>query len=640
VIVATAGHVDHGKSTLVHALTGIDPDRWEEERVRGLTIDLGFAWCRTRAGPADMTLGFVDVPGHRQFLSNMLAGCGVIDIALLAVSAREGWMPQTEEHCQILHLLGVDRGAVALTFADTVDRDQVALVERQVADKLSDTTLSNASIVPTARSQPATIEALRALLTREAERVLAHDTVGSSPDRPRLWIDRSFTLPGAGQVVTGTLGGGSLVLGEPVDLVGQSGRSSARLRDTHVYGKSAPVATPTARVGVSLAKVKRVPERGDALVRADQWTGGRRWQVGLHPVRELSGPIEPRGGYHVYIGATHAAAQLRYPSTELEAADVSAPADGAPPFARLHLAVPIQPVSLGDRFILRDEGRSRTVGGGVILAVDEIAVPYTHDQLLERWNAIHGHRRGSAGAPLSRQGSDALAAVLVSQAGGAAERTKIEALVGPTGPWELLDLASSASESALAGCRLAVLGDSIVGRVAAHRRASELVAAVARNGVVDAPSDTLGRRVAAELERAGLVDQRNGQLSKPGVADHDAQLVTAQASVVAALAAADTPLLADNELRVATGLGSRPIDDLVRSGRLVRIGPFIGTPQQLQSMTRVVHDALCGGLGSTSELRRELGLSRKYTVPVLEALDARGLTSRDGDRRRWVGPPL
>jgi len=198
-VIATAGHVDHGKSTLVLALTGRDPDRWAEEKRRGLTIDLGFAWTDLGGRP----VGFVDVPGHERFVKNMLAGVDGADAALFVVAADEGWKPQSEEHLAVLDLIGIERGVVALTRADIVDDDRLELAALEVGERLEGTTLEGSEVVATAAPSGRGIDRLRDALAGALDGVTDEDR-----GRPRLWIDRSFTIGGAGTIVTGTLVGG------------------------------------------------------------------------------------------------------------------------------------------------------------------------------------------------------------------------------------------------------------------------------------------------------------------------------------------------------------------------------------------------------------------------------------------------
>ncbi len=227
-VVGTAGHVDHGKSTLIRALTGIDPDRLREEKERGMTIDLGFAWLRL---PSGLEVSIVDVPGHERFVHNMLAGVGGIDIALLVVAADEGVMPQTREHVAILDLLGVDTGVVALTKRDLVDDEWLELVQADVAEYLAETSLAAAPIVACSATTGFGLD----VLTETLERMLAQERRRPSTGQPRLPIDRVFTIAGFGTVVTGTLIDGELRLGQELEI--QPGGLRARVRGLQTHRK-------------------------------------------------------------------------------------------------------------------------------------------------------------------------------------------------------------------------------------------------------------------------------------------------------------------------------------------------------------------------------------------------------------------
>ena len=344
-VVATAGHVDHGKSTLVRALTGIDPDRWAEEKRRGLTIDLGFAWC-TLPGAGDVA--FVDVPGHVRFISNMLAGVGAVDACLFVVAATEGWKPQSEEHLRILDLLGVGSGVVALTMATLVDDDALELARLEIAERMAGTFLAGAEIVAVDAPGGVGIDTLAAAI----DRVTASATDPDDRGRPRLWIDRAFAARGAGTVVTGTLTGGSLTVGD--ELLVEPGAASVRVRALQSHEQAHEQIGPGRRVAVNLAGIAhREVERGNALVRAGQWFNATRIDCELRVVPGLTHDVSRRGAYHAHIGSGEYAVKLRLLD------------NGA---ARLHLPVAL-PLVAGDRYVLRESGRGETVGGGAILDV-------------------------------------------------------------------------------------------------------------------------------------------------------------------------------------------------------------------------------------------------------------------------------
>ena len=245
-VLGTAGHVDHGKSVLVHALTGIDPDRLREEKERGMTIDLGFAWLKL---PSGREVGIVDVPGHEHFIKNMLAGVGGINLALLVIAANEGVMPQTREHLAILDLLGIQRGIVAITKKDLVDDECLSLVRMEIEELLAFTTLSEAPIIPVSA---VTGEGLTEL-TSAIDQLLDSTAQGEDINRPRLPIDRVFTMAGSGTVVTGTLIDGSLTVGQTVEITPAGLKS--RLRGLQTHKARINTANPGNRVAANLVGV-------------------------------------------------------------------------------------------------------------------------------------------------------------------------------------------------------------------------------------------------------------------------------------------------------------------------------------------------------------------------------------------------
>jgi selenocysteine-specific elongation factor len=234
-VIATAGHVDHGKSTLVRGLTGVEPDRFAEERRRGLTIDLGFA---EMVSPSGVSIAFVDVPGHVRFIKNMLAGVGAVDTCLFVVAANEGWKPQSEEHLRILELVGVRRGVVVLTKIDVAGDDLVGLALAEVAESLAGSPLDRAEVVAVDATDGAGLEELRWAL----DRLVTAAPPAVDRGRPRLWVDRSFAIRGAGTVVTGTLTDGPLAVGEQVEVATRQGVHRLRIRGLQSFGRDRDVA--------------------------------------------------------------------------------------------------------------------------------------------------------------------------------------------------------------------------------------------------------------------------------------------------------------------------------------------------------------------------------------------------------------
>jgi selenocysteine-specific elongation factor len=355
-VVATAGHVDHGKSSLVLALTGTDPDRWPEEKARGLTIDLGFAGATL---PSGRRCALVDVPGHVRFIKNMLAGVGAVDACLFVVAATEGWKPQSEEHLRILGLLGVHAGVVALTKVDLLDPELVELARLELAERLAGSPLATAEVVevsaPTGHGVGEVAHAL--------DRLLGVTPRSADDGRPRLWVDRAFAAAGAGTVVTGTLSGGSLTVDDEVEIapLGQRGR----VRGLQSLHQDHRTLGPGHRAAVNLAGVgHRAVERGHALVEPGRWHLTQRFDATLEVLAGLDHPVSRRGAHLAYLGSGEQAVRLR-----VLGPDAIEP--GTSGRVRVHLptALPLLP---GDRYVLRDAGRGETVGGGEVLDVDPV----------------------------------------------------------------------------------------------------------------------------------------------------------------------------------------------------------------------------------------------------------------------------
>jgi selenocysteine-specific elongation factor len=350
-VVATAGHVDHGKSSLVQALTGTNPDRWDEERRRGLTIDLGFAHLTLANGEV---VSFIDVPGHVRFLRNMLAGVGGVDACVFVVAATEGWKPQSEEHLRILQLVGLRHGLIALTKIDAVDDEWRELQEMDVRDRLAGTFLADAPIVGVSATTGSGIDDMRHSL----ERLVADTPSAMNRSRPRLWIDRVFAAKGSGTVVTGTLTGGTLAIDEQV----RAGDHAVRVRAIQSHGEKVETIGPGHRVALNLAGVEHADlARGDAVVVPTQWRPTARFDATLTVLPTLDHEVSRRGAYFAYIGSGEFPVRLRVLGSEA----IQPGGDG---LVRLHLPTAL-PLVRGDRFVVREAGRDETVGGGEVLDV-------------------------------------------------------------------------------------------------------------------------------------------------------------------------------------------------------------------------------------------------------------------------------
>jgi len=375
-VVATAGHVDHGKSTLVLHLTGTDPDRLAEEKARGLTIDLGFAGATL---PSGRRMAVIDVPGHVRFLKNMLAGLGAIDACLFVVAATEGWKPQSEEHLRILDVLGVRHGLVALTKVGLVDEDLRELARLEVEEAVAGTFLEGEPVVAVDAPTGEGLDDLRAAL----DELLARTPTAVDHGRPRLWIDRSFAPAGAGTVVTGTLAGGPVAVDDEL-LIAPAGHH-VRIRAIQRLHEQVERLEPGNRTALNLVGVGHgAVARGDVLVRDGQWHHTDTVDVSLSVLARLEHPVSRRGAYLAYVGSGEHPVQLRVLGPHpIEPGETGA--------VRLHLArrLPLLP---GDRYVLRDAGRGETVGGGEVLDVDPIvrAARAAPDRRVERVVAERG----------------------------------------------------------------------------------------------------------------------------------------------------------------------------------------------------------------------------------------------------------
>jgi selenocysteine-specific elongation factor len=351
-VIGTAGHVDHGKSSLVQALTGIDPDRLREEKEREMTIDLGFAWLKLADGK---DIGIVDVPGHRDFIENMLAGIGGIDLALFVIAADEGVMPQTREHLAILDLLEVKAGVVALTKIDLVDDiEWQELVMLDIRDSLSGTVLSEAPIVSVSSKSGEGLKSIRDAIQNQFQRIEPRPNIG----RPRLPIDRVFTLTGFGTIVTGTLSGGHLDVGDLIEI--QPRIREARIRGLQTHNTKLERAFPGSRVAVNLTGIRRNQvSRGDLLAAPGVATTTILCDVSYKHLRNVGTPLKHNMPVKMFTGSTEVMARTRV----LAARQID-PGDHG--WIQLDLQEPVAMVR-GDRFILRRPSPPATIGGGHIL---------------------------------------------------------------------------------------------------------------------------------------------------------------------------------------------------------------------------------------------------------------------------------
>lgn len=589
-IIGTAGHVDHGKSTLVEALTGRDPDRWAEEKERGLTIDLGFGW----AALGDGSVGFVDVPGHERFIKNMLAGVGGIEVALFVVAGDEGWMPQSEEHLAVLDLLGVRHGVIAITRVDVADPDLIELSRIDIKDHVRGTVARAWPIVETSAVSGAGMDDLVAAL----EQTLA--AAGPTPvtGRPLLWIDRSFGIAGAGVVATGTLTGAPIRVGDRLQCFPGG---EVRIRGLQSHEVDREEIGPGNRAAVNLVGVDhRDLERGTLLALPESVAMSNRFLVSLHFPPRSEGGITDRGAYHAHLGTATVPSRLRMLS------------GGDHPSAVVTTAVPV-PVAMGDRFVLRDTGRRSVVAGGRVLdprpakrttAADAAILAGVVDEPPDR----------RADALVSIHGS--IGALTVDQSSGGGTPTA----------------AVAAGDRYLSPDRFTGFGGELEVAVAEHHARYPL-----RPGL---PKSEAASRLGVGPDLIALLVDANTDLVEDGPAvrqvEFGARLGPEEEK---AWASAKALLVKDLAVPRASDLGLEPEirHALIRNGDLIRIDDdLVLLAGQVAEIT--------SGLSSlphpftVADFRDHFGLSRRHAVPLVEWLDGEGWTKRSGDVRSVRSP--
>ena len=613
-VVGTAGHIDHGKTALVKALTGVDTDRWEEEKRRGITIDLGFAPLPLANG---IQASVVDVPGHEGFVKNMLAGATGIDVALLVIAADEGIMPQTEEHLAIVELLGVRRGIPVLTKRDLVDAEWLGMVRTEVAERLSRSRVRwHAPLAVSALSGEGLDELRTALVAIAAD--LADRPVD---DLFRLPIDRVFALAGAGTVVTGSTWSGTVKAGATLRLLPLD--REVRVRSIEVHGEETDRAAPGRRTALALVGVaKEELERGHVALTGAGWAPTTALDVALELLPSVRKPLAARTRIRVHLGTAEVLARV---------AQVRSIAPGESGVARLLLERPI--VARGrDRFVIRSFSPVTTIGGGVVLD----PFPPPRPRVSERGL--------TAGQPPSER-----LARLVEEAG----------LVGV----RIADLpvrlgilpAEVPSTIAAAGKGVLPVDDILVARRAVSGEVERLGKAVAAHhdehpldpglslqslrAAVNAPAAVLDVLIEHGMKKQAFERTEDGAaVRKPGwKAALRARAGDAGGRLAQRLAEAKWQLPTVAELQKELGDPTVPalLAHLAREGSVERVDQErYALKQALDDFRRAVEDTLRElGAATPAQFRDRLGLTRKYLIPLLEWADRRGITSRKGDTR-------
>jgi selenocysteine-specific elongation factor len=609
-VVATAGHVDHGKSSLIAALTGIDPDRLEEEKRRGLTIDLGYAWSVL---PSGREIGFVDVPGHERFITNMLAGVGPVPTVLFVVAADEGWKPQSEEHLQILDVLGVGSGVVALTKSDLVERDALPAATDAVRDRLAGSSLADAPIVVVSSATGEGVDDLRDALDR-----MVQGAPRPAPARTRLFVDRVFTIKGSGTVVTGTLTGGCLAVGDEIDL--EPAGIHGRIRMLQTHRKTEDAACAVSRVAVNLAGVDRDQVvRGDVLTERDAWDATDVIDATIRPVRGLERRVGARGAYKVYAGAAELDARMRFlgPGTVLEQAKLD---PGGHAFVRIRLSRPtvLDPF---DRIVIREAGRRETVAGGIVL---DVAPPRRAgigraDQLAARAVATRAELAGLMAAERGAVSADAVARAT----GNDLDRNGAR--------WILRPGLSDVVETDLTDALSEHHRDHPLEEGATLQLARDVIARSLRAAGAPTERDLIDELLARFVREGSIATSTTTvRLSSHRVAleDHGDDLDR----LLAAIGGDDEATPPTIKELLAAGFDRDVIDAAARTDAVVKISPDLVVTAALFDRANAVVTEARDGI-TVSAFRAALGTSRKYAVPMLEHLDRTGVTRREGDLR-------
>lgn len=608
-VVATAGHVDHGKSALVRALTDMDPDRWAEEKRRGLTIDLGFVWTTL---PSGTDLAFVDVPGHEKFLGNMLAGVGPAPVVIFVVAADEGWQEQSTDHRDALRALDIRHGLIALTRADRADANRRAEVTAQVRHELAGTALADAPLVEVSAHTGEGIAQMRQVL----DEVLAQVPAPDLQARVRVWIDRAFSVKGAGTVVTGTLAAGTLRVGDKLQLASPDGTRAVEVRGLHSENTAHEVLEPTSRAAVNLRGISAdAIHRGHSLLSSDAWE-----LVEQIDVRRTFGQdfYELPQNIVVHIGTAGLEAHVRPLSAD---------------YARLSLAHPL-PLQLLDRFVVRSPGGRHVSAGAQVIDV--------YPPELNRRGAAR--RRAEELALLADVSPSDATTTAAASPSPFTDPTGYVQRVGyvPVGKLQRAGFAVDDPAAPpqgiiafrqwwIAAREITRWKNQLLVALDKHAQDNPLAAGMPRKAAMDAldlqEDALLGIAVAA-----AKVEQADGVLRLPG---HKVDLGAAETSVAKLEAwLADDPFAAPEadelqELR----LGAKQLAAAENAGRLLRLGQGIvllpGAPEEAKKRIAQLEQPF-----TLSAARKALSTTRRVAIPLLEYLDEQGITRRlDGGLR-------
>jgi selenocysteine-specific elongation factor len=628
IVVGTAGHIDHGKSTLVQALTGIDPDRLKEEKARGITIELGFAHA-TIAGDSDITVAFVDVPGHERFVRTMLAGVGGIDCVLLIVAADESVMPQTREHFDICRLLRVDHGIVVLTKADVVDEETLELVRLEVRDLVRGSFLEHAPVVPVSARTGWGLQTLRHAIADVARQSVARRPDGAA----RLPIDRVFTMQGFGTVVTGTLVSGRIGVDDELELV--PGGVRVRVRGLHVHGKKRDEAVSGERTAINLGGIEvQTISRGQSLIVPDSLTVTRRLDVSLELLPSAK-PLKHGARVRFHQGTSEVLGRI---SLSGDAGDLK-PGHHSTGRIRLesHAAV-----TRGDRFILRAYSPPLTIGGGAILDPDPPRVGVRTTAGRQRFAALTADRETAASQMVADAGAIGLPiAALLARAGETpAGSVALAAALEATGGTRRV------ADRLVAAHVVDALSSQLIRLVTDFHQAQPLADGIPRE---EAREKVFAHAHAAVFEQVlqDLADRQqvNGR-ERLALASHRLELPPEEARARDAIDQAykRAGLKPPDLVTVAAEAGASPqlaekmTTLLLRQKRLLRVDTLLFHAEVLQGLKaeiQALKSAAAGGRATVdvAMFKDRFGVTRKFAIPLLEWLDRERVTRRVGETR-------
>ncbi|HMO80775.1 MAG TPA: selenocysteine-specific translation elongation factor [Pyrinomonadaceae bacterium] len=631
IIVGTAGHIDHGKTALVRALTGTDADRLPEEKRRGITIDIGFASLDV----GDVHFGFVDVPGHERFVKNMLAGASGIDIVILVVAADEGVMPQTREHFDICRLLGVSQGVVALTKCDLVDSETLALARLEAAELASGSFLDGAPMIPVSVVSGRGLKQLKEELVQAARRVPSRNA-----DRATfLPIDRSFTLKGFGAVVTGTLASGEIVEGTELELL--PGRQKVRVRGLQTHERAVTRARAGQRTAVNLGGIDHAEVmRGMVLTEPGLLLPAHVIDAELEMLPEAPGPLRSRQRVRLHIGTSEVLARLAVLNTD------GSLAPGEKGFVQFRCESPVI-CRIGDRFIIRRYSPQQTIGGGRVLM--PLSAKVRKKDLSGRLEVLSAVT--AASDPLE------MVNILTESAGTKGiKKDEIKALTG----WrpETVKLAVRQSlearrsverEDLLVGISvLETVGSQCLATIERFHRDEPLAAGMPREKLKGGAFRHLPEEVfagaLARLEEAGSVITEKGVVKLSG---HKADMPPAEQAALESLRSAfrkaglSPPKIAEVIESSAEGIApetaNKLIQILTRTGEIRKVSDeFYFSAESIDSLReslRQAADKLPDRVIDVSGFKAVAGVSRKYAIPLLEYFDRERVTARAGDKR-------